>query len=117
MGGDPEDGEKQELFKRLNTNGKMPADVTEMNAWGRCTDGKGDASTPFVTACLDGKKQQVVKSIKKWYESKNIWVEDSDIHFFDDRANNVQPFIDDKEPYIAKQIACASRDPGNTAIG
>merc|ERR1712039_421349 len=101
----------------LTANGKMPEGVTSMDAWHDCEGGVATkADGPFFTLCTDGKKQKTVPFIKKWYESKNIFVDDKEVYFFDDRDSNVNPFNEDK-PYNAKQISCATRDTKLPGVG
>jgi len=70
-----------------------------------------DGTTPLVTSCTDGQKQNAVPGILRWYK-QNLGAEiaDSDVHFFDDRVSNVEPFRG--TAYNARQISCASRDDG-----
>lgn len=66
-------------------------------------------TSPLVTSCSDGQKQTAVPGIIRWYaENKGAQIADSDVHFFDDRADNVQPFFNLN--YNARQISCATRD-------
>jgi len=68
-------------------------------------------TSPLVVGCPDTTKQEVVPRILAWYrDNHGIEVADADVHFFDDRADNVRPFRG--LPYNARQISCATRDFG-----
>ena len=59
----------------------------------------------------DGQKQDAVQAIVAWYATsaaKPQTFDPSDVHFFDDRADNVSPF--EGTGFNAHQISCASRD-------
>lgn len=117
--GGPTGPEKGKLFEHLTVNGKMPDGVTSMDAWHTCEAPGGvatKASGPFFTLCHDGIKQKTVPFLKKWYESKDIYIDDEEVYFFDDRESNVSPF-DTDNPYNAKQISCATRDSKIDGVG
>jgi len=66
-------------------------------------------STPLVTSCTDGQKQNAVPGIINWYrQNVGVYINDENVHFFDDRESNVQPFYG--TTYNARQISCATRD-------
>lgn len=72
-----------------------------------------DGTTPLVTKCGDGQKQNAVPGIIRWYEQNmGAQIVDSDVHFFDDRSDNIEPFRNLK--YNARQISCATRDRGDS---
>lgn len=82
--------------------GKLPT-----STWnpGGCTV----QDSPLVTHCHDGQKQTAVPGIQKWYKDhNNVDILDSNVHFFDDRISNVDPFK--YTAYNARQISCDSRD-------
>lgn len=75
----------------------------------------GAVTSPLVLGCPDGSKQNVVPDIKAWYwTNEGVDIADRDVHFFDDRSENINPFWG--LPYNAHQISCAARDL-NGAIG
>lgn len=77
---------------------------------------KGPFTSSLVLGWPDGTKQNAVKSIVEWFMREHkVYVPDSMVHFFDDRPNNIAPFKG--LPYNARQISCASRDPGNPDLG
>jgi len=66
-------------------------------------------TSPYVLGQADGQKQNAVESVRAWYKSSfNISIEKSNVHFYDDRTNNIPPFAWLDLP--AKQISCTSRD-------
>mmetsp|Transcript_5669 Transcript_5669/g.17487 ORF Transcript_5669/g.17487 Transcript_5669/m.17487 type:complete len:286 (+) Transcript_5669:126-983(+) len=81
--------------------GKLPA-----KDW----SGPHPVTSPLVVTCSDGKKQDAVPGILAWYRARGIQIADSDVHFFDDRSDNVLPFRG--LPYNARQVSCTTRDYG-----
>jgi len=73
--------------------------------------------TPFVVSSPDGVKQLHVARIREFYLRQGINIMASNIFFYDDRANNVEPFKG--TGMNAKQISCGSRDMdiSNGAVG
>merc|ERR1712176_1375374 len=68
-----------------------------------------DIQSSMVINATDTKKQDSIAWILKFFQNqKNITIEDEDVYFFDDRADNVEPFKQTK--YNAQQISCTSRD-------
>lgn len=61
-----------------------------------------------VTACGEGAKQHAVADILTWLSGQGITIADENVHFFDDKQNNIEGFVDG--PYNAHQISCESRD-------
>jgi hypothetical protein len=102
--------ERSVLHDKLAVPGHLPT-----TAWS--TPGCSTVTSPLVTGCTDGNKQNAVPGIVSWYRNNlGVQVADGDVHFFDDRADNIQPFA--STGYNARQISCGSRDSkyGN-AIG
>eukprot|EP00931_Biecheleriopsis_adriatica_P063109 TRINITY_DN38177_c0_g1_i1.p1 TRINITY_DN38177_c0_g1~~TRINITY_DN38177_c0_g1_i1.p1 ORF type:complete len:241 (+),score=46.75 TRINITY_DN38177_c0_g1_i1:33-725(+) len=71
-------------------------------------------TSPLVLGCPDGHKQDAVQQIVTWYQSKGVAIAGADVHFFDDRASNVQPF--DGSGFNAHQISCKSRDANGIGL-
>jgi len=89
-------------------------------SWKMYTDdwsksGCNDVTSPLVTSCNDGSKQNAVPKIVALYEKhENITIAKENVHFFDDRESNIKPF--EGTGYNAHQISCDKRDR-NGAIG
>eukprot|EP00931_Biecheleriopsis_adriatica_P123906 TRINITY_DN9899_c0_g1_i1.p1 TRINITY_DN9899_c0_g1~~TRINITY_DN9899_c0_g1_i1.p1 ORF type:complete len:743 (-),score=107.09 TRINITY_DN9899_c0_g1_i1:25-2223(-) len=64
--------------------------------------------SPLVVASPDGKKQEAVDIILRWYRRKGACIPRSNVHFFDDRPDNVAAF--QGTGMNARQISCGSRD-------
>ena len=92
--------ERDVLFKHLNVNMNFPQHTN----WSP----SGAVNGPLVTSWQDGKKQDAVKKIVDWYSNRNIKINPENVHFFDDRADNIAPFKNTK--YNARQVSCKSRD-------
>mmetsp|Transcript_5668 Transcript_5668/g.17482 ORF Transcript_5668/g.17482 Transcript_5668/m.17482 type:complete len:260 (+) Transcript_5668:126-905(+) len=94
--------EREVLQQKLGVEpGKLPA-----KDW----SGPHPVTSPLVVTCSDGKKQDAVPGILAWYRARGIQIADSDVHFFDDRSDNVLPFRG--LPYNARQVSCTTRDYG-----
>mmetsp|Transcript_5407 Transcript_5407/g.15997 ORF Transcript_5407/g.15997 Transcript_5407/m.15997 type:complete len:227 (+) Transcript_5407:97-777(+) len=66
---------------------------------------------PLITGCIDGHKQTAVPGIIDFYTRfTGDVINDWDVHFFDDRKQNIVPFW--RTPYNAHQISCSRRDRG-----
>lgn len=61
-----------------------------------------------VTSCGEGQKQNAVSDILTWLSGEGISIPDENVHFFDDKQNNIEGF--EGGPYNAHQISCESRD-------
>jgi len=70
--------------------------------------GPAQVNSPLVVGCGDRTKRSVVSGILAWYRNAGVDIEVSDVHFFDDRADNVEAFR--SSPYNARQVSCATRD-------
>jgi len=69
--------------------------------------------SPLVTSCSDGQKQNAVRGIIDWYaQNAGAQIADSNVHFFDDRKENIEPFR--TLGYNARQISCGLRDNGGS---
>mmetsp|Transcript_82128 Transcript_82128/g.219823 ORF Transcript_82128/g.219823 Transcript_82128/m.219823 type:complete len:216 (+) Transcript_82128:51-698(+) len=100
--------ERGVLHDKLALPGHLPT-----TAWSACSP----VTSPLVTGCPDGTKQNAVGGIVSWYQQNvGASIANGDVHFYDDRADNVKPFA--STGYNARQISCSSRDSkyGN-AIG
>merc|ERR1712196_35978 len=76
----------------------------------------GNVTSSIVVKAQDGKKQNYVLDILRWFESElNINVKKQDVYFFDDREDNVKPF--NGTGMNAQQISCNSRDGEIGACG
>lgn len=98
--------ERDVLHQKLDVGGhKLP------DGWSHF----GAVSSPLVLGVPDGLKHTVIPDIKAWYSrNEGVSISDQDIHFFDDRTENIVPF--QGLSYNAHQISCAMRDL-NGAIG
>mmetsp|Transcript_102478 Transcript_102478/g.182048 ORF Transcript_102478/g.182048 Transcript_102478/m.182048 type:complete len:299 (+) Transcript_102478:66-962(+) len=77
--------------------------------WGVYDASPISVTSPYVLHQGDGEKQNAVEQVRQWYKSSfNISIEKSNVHFYDDRTNNIPPFATLDLP--AKQISCTSRD-------
>mmetsp|Transcript_9370 Transcript_9370/g.17927 ORF Transcript_9370/g.17927 Transcript_9370/m.17927 type:complete len:256 (+) Transcript_9370:52-819(+) len=98
----PNSEERKVLHSHLAVMlGMLPS--TEWSRWPSVT-------APLVVACPDRIKQNAVPGILAWYGKQNILVNDEDVHFFDDRDDNIEAFRNTS--YNARQISCGSRDRG-----
>jgi len=100
--------ERGVLHDKLAVPGHLPT-----TSWSACSP----VTSPLVTGCPDGTKQNAVGGIVSWYQQNvGASIANGDVHFYDDRADNVKPFA--STGYNARQISCSSRDSkyGN-AIG
>jgi len=102
-----------------------PVNYTKSNKWGMWKQGPDGpsqdpnwhATSSLVFFTNDGSKHQAVKSIVEEFflGSHNILISDYNVHFFDDREDNVKPF--EKTSYNAHQVSCAARDPDINNVG
>lgn len=77
--------------------------ATLSNTWSH----SDDVVSSLVVGALDGHKQESVREIVHWFrEQRAIRIEDSRVHFFDDRDSNIQPFAG--TGFNARQVACTS---------
>jgi len=98
----PNSPERKVLHGHLAVKpGKLPSDQ-----W----SGPHPVTSPLVFSCPDRTKQTAVPGVLAWYKKQGIVVNDENVHFFDDRGDNVEAFQGTK--YNAKQISCGSRDLG-----
>lgn len=78
--------------------------ATLSNTWSH----RDNVVSSLVVGALDGHKQESVREIVHWFrEQRAIRIEDSRVHFFDDRDNNIQPFAG--TGFNARQVSCTSR--------
>lgn len=73
------------------------------------------ASSPFLTGCPNGKKQECAKNLIAWYESQSISIDTSRVYLFDDLAENIAGF--QGSGMHAHQISCGSRDKHDHSLG
>merc|ERR1712048_387798 len=114
----PSSCERKVLEEKLNATGKLlSADWSGPSATSddrkSCQD--WSVSSTLMAGCADGTKQYAVQGIAKWLKTQGIDIPAENIWHFDDRADNVQPF--ESTGMNARQISCASRDPGYGTIG
>jgi len=98
----PHSSERNRLQQVLSAGGKLWTDQ-----WRTGCSAQG---TSLILGCQDGRKQTAVRGIQQFYSSKGVNIADSEVYFFDDRADNVRSF--GSTPYNANQISCNSRDNG-----
>lgn len=67
--------------------------------------------SPYVLGQANKKKQTAVELIRQWYSmpERDICIRPSNVFFFGDRTENIQPFKD--MGLNSREISCASRDP------
>jgi hypothetical protein len=115
-GGNPggHDSEERKLILGL-VGGKEKTLSDEWQQW-QAAPGKPsqdpawNATSSMVFEVSDGFKNQCVESIVAWFlKSKGILIVPEKVHFFDDRADNIDCFKTTR--YNAHQISCAARDP------
>ncbi|CAK9003554.1 unnamed protein product [Durusdinium trenchii] len=94
-----------ELYEALPnwTTGENPEEQVESEA-------------PFVVWCAEGQKNLCVKKIVEWYRSeRNVSISDEDVYFFDDKEDNISPFV--QTNYNAFQVSCGSRNGSRGLCG
>jgi len=70
----------------------------------------------LVVQAKDGNKQDTVKKMVQWWRNvKKIGIDDGDVYFFDDMAENVKPF--EGTGFNARQVSCAVRGPAEALPG
>mmetsp|Transcript_59484 Transcript_59484/g.134081 ORF Transcript_59484/g.134081 Transcript_59484/m.134081 type:complete len:254 (-) Transcript_59484:122-883(-) len=100
----PQSKERAILHERLSVMpGKLPTEQ-----WSTAMP----VTSPLITGCPDTTKQNAVPGVLAWYKNHGVQIANSDVHFFDDRSNNVEAFKG--HPYNARQISCATRDLSGT---
>jgi hypothetical protein len=99
--------ERALIVATLNSTGLLPAAAT----W----SAPGKVTSPLVTSYPERHKQVAVAGILNWYAEQGITIADGDVHFFDDRPDNIGPF--NGTGFNARQISCATRDPNKPVIG
>jgi hypothetical protein len=99
---DPEHGLITGLLSKSNGNAKMPA--ASKLSWA-----KFGSSTlaPFIWGTPATSKYQAVPTIQKYYAQFGAKIDDDQVFFFDDIAENVKPWGSTR--YHAHQIACDKR--------
>jgi len=71
--------------------------------------GSDPVTSSLVHDSPDSLKHDSVRKVVTWFkEAHQIVIEDTNVHFFDDRASNVQSF--EGSGFNALQVSCASRD-------
>lgn len=74
----------------------------------------GAVASALVLGALESRLDEAVRSIVAWFDSEHhVTIEDGNVHYFDDKAQNVQLFT--KTGFNAHQVACAR--PASDAIG
>jgi len=74
--------------------------------------------SPLIAYSPDGLKQHSVRKVVNWFrDTHRIIIEDINVYFFDDRANNIQAFAG--TGFNAIQTSCPMRDQmiGYGAVG
>merc|ERR1719162_300901 len=60
-----------------------------------------------------GEKERAVRDIVTWMRDKGIKIPDTNVHFFDDKANNIEGFKD----FNTHMVSCDSRDGSRGGCG
>eukprot|EP00746_Dinoflagellata_sp_MGD_P074441 gnl/MRDRNA2_/MRDRNA2_30068_c0_seq1.p1 gnl/MRDRNA2_/MRDRNA2_30068_c0~~gnl/MRDRNA2_/MRDRNA2_30068_c0_seq1.p1 ORF type:complete len:367 (+),score=46.16 gnl/MRDRNA2_/MRDRNA2_30068_c0_seq1:111-1211(+) len=95
----PGSKERSVLLEQLTT------ERTLTDQW----SGPEPVTSSLVTWAQDKKKQISVQGIVDWFRlQKNVTIANEDVHFFDDRPDNVEPFTG--TGFNARQVSCQSRD-------
>jgi len=69
-----------------------------------------------VMCCGEGTaKTQAVRDIVTWMGQKGIKIPDEKVHFFDDKANNIEAFTNTR--FNAHMVSCGSRDGARGGCG
>mmetsp|Transcript_4658 Transcript_4658/g.9253 ORF Transcript_4658/g.9253 Transcript_4658/m.9253 type:complete len:292 (+) Transcript_4658:56-931(+) len=75
-----------------------------------------EIQSSLVVRAKDGNKQDTVKKMVQWWRNvKKIDIDDGDVYFFDDMAENVKPFAN--TGLNAFQVSCAVRGPAEKLPG
>lgn len=75
-----------------------------------------DIQSSLVVQAKDGNKQDSVKKMVQWWRTaQKIDIDDGDVYFFDDMAENVKPF--EGTGFNAFQVSCAVRGPAEALPG
>lgn len=75
-----------------------------------------ESEAPFVVWCGEGGKHRCVSKIVEWYSSgRNVTILDEDVYFFDDKEDNIRPFVG--TDYNALQVSCESRNGSRGLCG
>lgn len=88
-------GEKQDAFEQQHS---------ETRAWSFGTK----VRSPFVLGQGNKLKQNAVELIRRWYGERGQCIPSSNVFFFGDRTENIQPFK--KRGFNSREISCGSRD-------
>lgn len=104
--------ERRMLTKRLGAHGMLVTDSwTGPSQFGENRSNCSDVqvNSTLVAGCLDGTKQYAVAKVVNWLETaKGIRVPSQNVWHFDDRLNNILPFMG--SGFNAKQVSCQARD-------
>lgn len=103
--GGPDSSERGVLLNQLRAGSSLSSPLLAEWSVGGC-----NPTSPLVTSCGDGQKQTAVLGIISWYAARGVSIQTADVHFFDDRSSNIEPFRG--TGYNARQISCATRDAG-----
>merc|ERR1712113_240882 len=71
-------------------------------------EGSPLVSCAYDEAEAEGSKVQAVKIIVDWYRSKGFRFNDEEVYYFDDKLENIKPFVDER--FNARQVSCSTRD-------
>jgi len=75
-----------------------------------------DIQSSLVVQAKDGNKQDSVRKMLQWWHTvQKIDIDDEDVYFFDDMAENVKPF--EGTGFNAFQVSCAIRGPAEALPG
>lgn len=75
-----------------------------------------EIQSSLVIQAKDGNKQDTVKKMVQWWRNvRKIDIDDGDVYFFDDMAENVKPF--EGTGFNAFQVSCAVRGPAEALPG
>jgi hypothetical protein len=100
---------RQHLLEHVLRSGPFDALVAQ-DAEVRTWSYGDDVRSPLVLKKEDKTKQFAVQDIHAWYLSRGIPISSQRVHFFGDRAENMDPFKETGLPYNAHEVSCSTRD-------
>lgn len=78
--------------------------IPSMKMWSYGTN----VNSPYVLNQGNRIKQHAVEGIVQWYQAQGINIPPSNVYFFGDRTENIEPFKE--KGFNSREISCGSRD-------
>jgi hypothetical protein len=108
----PGSPEREHILEYIGGTGRTRSQIWQDIAFQPQTD----IHSSLVTRAKDGNKQDSVRKMVQWWKNvQKIDIDDSDVYFFDDMAENVKPFKG--TGFNAFQVSCAVRGPAEAIPG